>query len=54
MASLLDSVAQVGDSGCGHRLDQAQSDMGGQFLEEAAAVAEELHAMETAAAQTAG
>src|SRR5262249_28618129 len=40
-ASLLDSVAQVGYSGCGHRLDQAQSDMGGQFLEEAAAVAEE-------------
>src|SRR6266487_4503790 len=39
--SLLDPVAQVGDSGCGHSLDQAQSDMGGQFLEEAAAVAEE-------------
>src|SRR5215813_12613376 len=38
---LLDPVAQVGDSGCGHSLDQAQSDVGGQFLEEAAAVAEE-------------
>ena len=30
----------MGDSGCGHSLDQAQSDVGGQFLEEAAAVAE--------------
>src|SRR5262249_382653 len=38
---LLDLVAQVGDSGCRPGLGQAQPDVGGQVLEEAAAVAEE-------------
>src|SRR5882724_8072258 len=37
----LNSVAQVGDSGCGHGLDQAEPDVGGQVAEETAAAAEE-------------